>query len=87
MSPEGRRHDAHSASWRRLLPGQRSRLMVFDLTAGSSSCVSETTDVVIEAPNWTPDGAWLYFNSERAADVLGHSQLSACGRMEAVSNS
>jgi TolB protein len=50
--------------WRQLLPGQRSRLMVFDLGTRSVTCVFETGDFVIEAPNWTPDGEWLVFNCD-----------------------
>ena len=38
--------------------------MVFDLAARSSSCVFETSDAVIEAPNWTPDGTWLVFDRD-----------------------
>ena len=50
--------------WRQLLPGQRARLMVFDLDTRSAECVFETADFVIEAPNWTPDGQWLVFNCD-----------------------
>ncbi|MDQ0736263.1 TolB family protein [Arthrobacter agilis] len=50
--------------WRRLLPGQRSRLMVFDIATRSSACVFETEDFIIEAPNWTPDGGGLLFNCD-----------------------
>ncbi|WP_338403173.1 biopolymer transporter Tol [Arthrobacter bussei] len=65
----GSRSDDHglrpgTPRWRRLLPGQRARLMVFDVVTRSSTCVFETDDFVIEAPNWTPDGAWLVFNCD-----------------------
>ncbi|WP_258058710.1 biopolymer transporter Tol [Arthrobacter sp. B1805] len=55
---------AATTSWRQLLPGQRSRLMVFDVVARSATCVFETEDFVIEAPNWTPDGERLVVNCD-----------------------
>jgi TolB protein len=55
---------AEDSRWRQLLPNQRARLMVFDVPTGSSTCVFETEDFVIEAPNWTPDGRWLVFNCD-----------------------
>ncbi|MEG9249517.1 biopolymer transporter Tol [Arthrobacter sp. Soc17.1.1.1] len=55
---------AAESPWRQLLPGQRSRLMVFDLATRSSTCVFETEDFIIEAPNWTPDGEGLVFNCD-----------------------
>lgn len=49
--------------------------MVFDADTRTSSCVFETEDFVIEAPNWTTDGAWLVFNCDgllyRTAAVAG----------------
>lgn len=39
-----------------------SYLEVYDLETESSTIVKEF-DYVIEAPNWTPDGQWLVFNS------------------------
>ncbi|MUK00512.1 biopolymer transporter Tol [Vibrio cholerae] len=38
--------------------------MVFDVLTRSTTCVLETADAVIEAPNWTPDGGWLIFNCD-----------------------
>ncbi|KNC18468.1 hypothetical protein AC792_12235 [Arthrobacter sp. RIT-PI-e] len=38
--------------------------MVFDLGTWSAECVFETADFVIEAPNWTPDGAELVVNCD-----------------------
>lgn len=61
---EDDRLSAEDRQWRRLLPGQRSRLMVFDVVIGSSTCIFETEHFVIEAPNWTPDGRWLVFNCD-----------------------
>lgn len=38
--------------------------MVFDVVTRLSTCVFETEDFVIEAPNWSPDGEWLVFNCD-----------------------
>jgi Tol biopolymer transport system component len=47
---------------RQLAQGQRSELTVIDTATGETSVVFATT-AVIEAPNWTPDGARLIFNA------------------------
>jgi len=47
---------------RALLPGQRSELTIISAD-GSNRQVIFTADEIIEAPNWTPDGAALIFNA------------------------
>ena len=47
---------------RSLAPGQRSELTIFDIGTGEEKVIFETA-TVIEAPNWTPDGAHLIFNA------------------------
>jgi Tol biopolymer transport system component len=42
----------------------RSYLETFDLRGKGSRTVVQTFDRHIEAPNWTPDGKWLIYNSE-----------------------
>lgn len=44
-----------------LQPGQRAELTIADLSGKTQ--VVFTADEVIEAPNWTPDGASLIFNA------------------------
>ncbi|ROQ41575.1 hypothetical protein EDF46_0956 [Frondihabitans sp. PhB188] len=48
---------------RRLLPGQRCEIRVFDVAAGTSRLVHESADTLYEAPNWTRDGR-LIVNAE-----------------------
>ncbi len=47
---------------RSLLPGQRSELTLINAD-GSGREVILVADEIIEAPNWTPDGATLVFNA------------------------
>lgn len=51
-----------AARGRQLQPGQTSELRVIDCETGTSTVVFSTKHV-IEAPNWTPDGATLVFNA------------------------
>ncbi|RZU12479.1 WD40 repeat protein [Kribbella rubisoli] len=41
---------------RTLRPGQRSELYVVDVTSGEHRLVFSSSDILFEAPNWTPDG-------------------------------
>jgi TolB protein len=43
-------------------PGQRSQLWTADVSTGTTQLLLESTDVLIEAPNWTLDGAALIVN-------------------------
>lgn len=49
---------------RTLLPGQSSRLLVVDAATGRAECVFESDSVLVEAPNWTPDGGELVVNAD-----------------------
>jgi Tol biopolymer transport system component len=44
---------------RRLQPGQRTRVRVWDRATATSRTVFESRDVLFEAPNWTRDGQLL----------------------------
>lgn len=50
--------------FRQLEPNQRSQLCIGDVDGGGPIVVWESTDVLFEAPNWSPDGNWLVFNQE-----------------------
>jgi Tol biopolymer transport system component len=47
---------------RRLLPGQRCELWVVDAATGVAEVVYDTTELLLEAPNWSPDGSALLVN-------------------------
>ena len=40
-----------------------SILEIYDITTGQRTVVKEFSKHLIEAPNWTPDGQWLVYNS------------------------
>lgn len=40
-----------------------SILEIYDITTGQRTTVKEFPNHLIEAPNWTPDGKWLVYNS------------------------
>lgn len=53
-----------------------SRTNVWTLPAGGGADVSLTDDEFADdGCEYSPDGAWVYFNSERAATRAGHAQL------------
>ena len=49
---------------RTLQPGQTSRVLVVDPAAGTAEVVLESATVLVEAPNWSPDGRWLVVNAD-----------------------
>jgi Tol biopolymer transport system component len=59
-------------------PGHK-RINIFTIPAAGGPDI-RLTDVSYpnDGPEYSPDGRWLYFNSERAATVAGHAQ---CFRM------
>ena len=49
---------------RTLTAGQRSELWVHDIETGTDTLRHTSTDLLVEAPNWTPDGRWLIVNGD-----------------------
>jgi len=71
VSPDGRRLAyVRMASFEE--PG---RLAVIGSDGGESTLV-DTGEGHIDGPEWSPDGDWLYFNTERWAERPGHAQLA-----------
>jgi TolB protein len=73
-----------------LQPGQVSQLIVADLAAGTEQVVLET-DLLIESPNWTPDGDWLVVNGggklyRFPADGTGGLSEIGIGAVSGVNN-
>ncbi len=65
---------------RTLRPGQRAQLFTYDFADGTSTLVAESTALLFEAPNWTPDGRWLVVN----ADGLLHRVPASGGEPEPI---
>jgi TolB protein len=49
---------------RTLLDGQRSRILLVDVVTGTSEVVFDSAEILVEAPNWSPDGASLVVNAD-----------------------
>jgi Tol biopolymer transport system component len=43
---------------------------------GGDTAVVDTGEGHIDGPEFSPDGSWLYFNTERWANEPGHAQLA-----------
>ncbi len=54
--------DAATIEYRTLRPGQRAEVWVFDAEAGVPELVYSTDEMLLEAPNWAPDGLGLLLN-------------------------
>jgi len=52
-----------NAGARRLSPGRFSELVVFQRDGRGPRAIYDTAEL-IEAPNWSPDGAWLVYNAD-----------------------
>jgi len=72
VSPDGKR-----LAYVRIItfdhPGE---LAVTSAAGGSESVLLDTGGGAIDGPEWSPDGKWIYFNTERWADRPGHAQLA-----------
>ncbi|MWV49065.1 biopolymer transporter Tol [Rathayibacter sp. VKM Ac-2803] len=49
---------------RSLLPRQLCRIRVHDVETGVATTVFESDSVLVEAPNWSPDGSFLVVNGD-----------------------
>ena len=80
---------ADKPGFRKLGAGQVSQLTVIDRRGGGRKVIYETA-ALIEAPNWTPDGASLIFNGGgglfRVGSAGGVPELIDTGRVDAANN-
>lgn len=51
------------------------RLAVIEAGGGAATIV-DTGDGHLDGPEWSPDGQWIYFNTESFTDDPGHAQLA-----------
>ena len=49
---------------RTLRPGQRAEVWIAEVAGGSSQLVYSTDTLLLEAPNWAPDGGGLLLNGD-----------------------
>jgi len=56
---------------RELLPGQRAELLIIDVDSATVALRHATDTLLIEAPNWSPDGQALIVNGAGRLFVLG----------------
>jgi Tol biopolymer transport system component len=71
-------------------PNQVSQLIIADVEDGTETLVHQS-ELLIESPNWTPDGRWLVVNSEGKlckilADGTGDLEPIDIGYVEGVNN-
>ena len=60
-------------------PAGRKRINIFTIpAAGGPDTRLSDVDYPNDGPEYSPDGKWIYFSSERAATIPGHAQ---CFRM------
>jgi Tol biopolymer transport system component len=55
-----------TAQWRPLLPGQISQLCAIDVETAEITVILESDRLVLESPNWSPDGHSLVVNAAGA---------------------
>ncbi|MFD3482817.1 TolB family protein [Streptomyces sp. NPDC058665] len=55
--------------------GGPGRLALIDSDGGPVTVV-DTGAGHVDGPEWSPDGEWIYFNTERWAAIPGHAQLA-----------
>lgn len=64
MRASDQREPRPSISPPELQPGQRSQIVVADVHTGEQTVVYETTEILLEAPNWSLDGRSLVLNGD-----------------------
>jgi Tol biopolymer transport system component len=71
VSPDGKR-----IAWVQITTFDEPGTLVVMSAAGGMTTPVETGSGHIDGPEWSPDGQWIYFNSERWAARPGHAQIA-----------
>jgi TolB protein len=71
VSPDGQR-----LAYVRLRTFDEPGLLTLAPSAGGDHTVMDTGPGHIDGPEWSPDGTWIYFNSERWASEPGQAQIA-----------
>ena len=71
VSPDGR-----LLAYVRMASFQEPGVLALIPATGGETTVVDTGEGHIDGPEFSPDGSWLYFNTERWADAPGHAQLA-----------
>jgi Tol biopolymer transport system component len=71
VSPDGSR-----LAYVRIVTFEEGGSLAIMPAVGGATTLLETGPGAIDGPEWSSDGAWIYFNTERWAVRPGHSQLA-----------
>lgn len=71
VSPDGSR-----LAYVRMASFQQPGRLALIASEGGETTLVDTGEGHIDGPEWSPDGAWLYFNTERWAGQPGQAQLA-----------
>ena len=71
VSPDGSR-----LAYVRMESFQQPGRLALIASGGGATTLVDTGEGHIDGPEWSPDGAWLYFNTERWAGEPGQAQLA-----------
>jgi TolB protein len=71
VSPDGR-----TLAYVRMRGFDEPGVLTLTPSTGGENTRVDTGEGHIDGPEWSPDGAWIYFNTERWAAQPGHAQLA-----------
>jgi TolB protein len=71
VAPDGRR-----LAYVRMAAFDRPGRLALISADGGATTEVDTGPGHIDGPEWSPDGSWIYFNTERWAERPGHAQLA-----------